>query len=83
MGYMKWIWGLMDTGGYQQLEYEYIKAVQNKAGYVLYDNTYLDLNFADNVLKYIKKLQEEEQQFKEQYGLSNNEESESDRLQSN
>lgn len=80
MGYMKWIWGLIDTGGYQQLEYEYMKAVENKAGHVLFENTYLDVKFADDVLRYIKKLQEEEQQFKEQHGLSNNEESESDRL---
>ena len=70
MGYMKWIKGIIDNSLSEELEYQLIQAKNNNSSYVLFDNTYMTIEFTENVINYIKKVKDDEEWY-----LSHNQES--------
>ena len=75
MGYMKWIKMLMDDEQDQLLELEIKRAHETGENHVIFDKTYMDLGFAQNVLNYIKNQKENESRFNREQHLPDNQES--------
>lgn len=64
MGKMKYLWALMESGHDGVLQKKYEKAVENQQDMLFFDNGYIPLETAKQMLNYMDKRKKEQENAK-------------------